>query len=308
MLKVSVIVPVYNHGRYIERTINSILMQKVDFDIEVLIGEDCSNDNSREVLKSMQSYCPHYFHFFYRERNYGAEKNFADLFSRITGDYFVILEGDDYWTYEYKLQKQVDFLEKHPNYVLCSHNTQVVDEDSKDVDTVYPECKDNEYTLYHYRMGQLPGQTASNLYRNYYRIPGFDISLESVPFTAGDRRRAFECVVQGKVYCIQEKWACYRYVSRGSTSFSSMHKQSESMRNRSLNFYKEMIIFAQKHNNEEAILAAEELYFLTFLSDVKRSKRIGKLLLFCKAYSTCKYKLPVLRYMLSKGHRIYRMG
>ncbi len=305
MPKISIIIAVYNHEKYIEQAINSVLEQKTEYELEVFIGEDCSTDKSRDVLMSLESKCPKYFHFIYRDKNLGSTKNFEDLFSRITGDYFIILEGDDYWTYPYKLQKQVNYLETHKEYILCSHNTIVVDEYSNNTDIVYPECKENEYTLYHFRQGLLPGQTATNLYRNYYKMESFDYSLENIPFTAGDRRRAFQCVTQGKVHCVQEKWSAYRYIRNGGSSFSANHKRTKEKTKIAVEYYYSMIEFSKKLGNKEAIVASEELYYLTLLSLIRQNRNIKDIISFLGFFTKCIKPRAVFRYVISKGKKVY---
>lgn len=301
MIKVSVVVAVYNHEKYIEQALYSIMAQKTNFDFEVLIGEDCSTDNTRTILKNIEKKCPSNFQFFYRDENYGSEKNFNDLYERMQGEYFIVLEGDDYWTYEYKLQKQFDFLEKHKDYIACSHNVQVVNDKSEVVQMDYQECKDSEYTIEHFRCGLLPGQTASLFIRNYYKNNLIDYSLQKIPFLAGDMRKAFMLVLQGKIYCIQEKWSCYRFVQNSGSSFSATHKKNIKNLENALNFYFEMIKFAKKLHNSQGILAAEELYFLTLASKIKIEKEKDDLKIFIKRFFCCKNKRYIVKYILKKG-------
>lgn len=300
MVMVSVIVAVYNHEKYIRQAIDSILMQKTTFEIEVLIGEDCSTDSSRLILKELEKKCPEYFHFFYREKNYGAEKNFKDLYRRMKGKYFIVLEGDDYWTYNYKLQKQVDYLEKHEDYIECSHRVSIVDKDSNAIDIEYPDCKKEEYSIHDFMSGILPGQTATNMYRNYYKTNIIDYSLESVPFIAGDKRKAFIVVSQGRVHCIQEKWSCYRYVTDEGSSFSAKHLHNRNIVNQALKFYCEMMRFSKKIKNDDALLASEQLYFMLLLSQVKREKSFFPVKMFLKEFSGCKHKLKILGFAIRK--------
>ena len=91
---VTVVVPVYNHERYIEQAIMSIYNQKTDYKYKVLIGEDKSTDNSREILKKLQKKLPENFIFLYREQNMGIQ-NFYDMYERITTKYYIMLEGSD---------------------------------------------------------------------------------------------------------------------------------------------------------------------------------------------------------------------
>ena len=113
---VTVIVPVYNHENYIEQTLMSIYNQKTDYKYLVYIGEDKSTDNSRKVLMELQKKLPDNFIFLYREKNMGIQ-NFYDMYEKITTKYYIVLEGDDFWCDDNKLQTQVDFLEKNPEYI-----------------------------------------------------------------------------------------------------------------------------------------------------------------------------------------------
>ena len=139
---VSVVIATWNHERYIEKAVRSVLIQNVNFEYEVLIGEDCSPDDTANVLRRMEPQLPDNFHIFYRPVNYGGHKNFQYLFDRAVGKYMIILEGDDYWTYEYKLQKQVDFLESNPEYIAVAHNMKMVDQnDNEKTKHSFLECK-----------------------------------------------------------------------------------------------------------------------------------------------------------------------
>ena len=123
---VTVIVPVYNHENYIEQTLMSIYNQKTDYKYLVYIGEDKSTDNSRKVLMELQKKLPDNFIFLYREKNMGIQ-NFYDMYEKITTKYYIVLEGDDFWCDYNKLQTQVDFLEKNPEYIGVSHWINIVD-------------------------------------------------------------------------------------------------------------------------------------------------------------------------------------
>ena len=96
----TVYVPTYNHENYITKALDSILMQKTKYNFEVLVGEDCSTDSTRAVLKDYESKHPGKFNIFYREKNmYGSSPNNAlDLKLRSRGKYIICLEGDDFLT------------------------------------------------------------------------------------------------------------------------------------------------------------------------------------------------------------------
>ena len=229
MVDLSIIVATYNHERYIRHALSSILDQRVSFTYEVLIGEDNSTDHTKEVLKEMENYLPENFHIFYREVNYGPVKNFKDLYNRSTGRYCIVLEGDDYWIYNDKLQKEFDFLESNPAYIAVAHNTLVVNENETTISVKYPECHKDEYTFDDFEKSILPGQTTTKMVRNYHKfegiIKGGDIDVGNYP---GDQKEAFLLCMNGKVKCIQEKWSAYRLVtSHGSSHMATLHYDRE---------------------------------------------------------------------------------
>ncbi|MCI8417910.1 MAG: glycosyltransferase [Lachnospiraceae bacterium] len=124
---VSIIVPVYNHERYVEQTLKSIINQETTYTYEILIGEDCSPDHSKDVIKGFEKENPEKIRAFYREQNMGGTRNIYELFMVARGRYVAVLEGDDYWIDKYKIQKQVSFLDKHPEYIGVASNFSIID-------------------------------------------------------------------------------------------------------------------------------------------------------------------------------------
>jgi glycosyltransferase involved in cell wall biosynthesis len=133
---VSVRLMVYNHESYVKEAIEGILKQKTDFLVEVVIGDDFSTDRSLEIVREYKNSSN--IHFKILERRIGDEywqnrqrlgrlHNFYNTIENCTGKYIALLDGDDYWTDAYKLQKQVDFLEENQDYVMCSHDAKIID-------------------------------------------------------------------------------------------------------------------------------------------------------------------------------------
>ena len=120
-LKLSVAMITYNHELFIGPAIESALAQKVNFDYEVVIGEDCSTDGTRAVVMDFQRRYPDIIKILLRERNIGGFRNMESTLAACGGQYLAILEGDDYWTRPDKLRKQVDFLDAHPDRAICCH-------------------------------------------------------------------------------------------------------------------------------------------------------------------------------------------
>ena len=109
--KVSVFMITYNHEKYIAEALDSILMQKTDFDFDIVIGEDCSTDATRRIVLEYSRKYPDKIKLLLHNVNVGFISNMMYVLEACTGKYVAMCEGDDYWTDPFKLQKQVDFLE-----------------------------------------------------------------------------------------------------------------------------------------------------------------------------------------------------
>lgn len=267
---VSVIVTTYGHENYIKQALDSILMQKVNFKYEILVGEDCSPDNTRKILEEYKNNYGDKFIMVYRDKNIGWHKNLLDLYTMAKGKYIAYLEGDDFWVCNDKLQTQVDFLENHMEYIATAHNVKVVDKNSIDLKNInYPECKNKIYTFKHYRKGILPGQTASIVRRNKYNDQKLDEKLlNQLPNKMpADRIMIFLLASHGKIYCFQKVMSAYRYVIDSGTSFSAMKKSNKDNDTiMQIEYYKIVTNHTQKYiSNKEAIKTIEAMYFFYIL-------------------------------------------
>lgn len=124
---VSVLMLTYNHENYIREAIEGVLMQKTDFPIELIIGEDCSTDNTRKIVIEYANKFPNIIKAQLHEKNRGMQNNFITIFEEACGKYIALCEGDDYWTDDCKLQKQFDFLEANNDYAICFHKVKVLE-------------------------------------------------------------------------------------------------------------------------------------------------------------------------------------
>ena len=116
---VSICCITYNHEKYIEETIDSFLMQETDFPFEIVIGEDCSTDNTRKIVEKYKEMYPNIIKLIVSENNVGMQANGQRTMEACIGEYMALCEGDDYWTDKNKLQIQKDFLESNPEYIIC---------------------------------------------------------------------------------------------------------------------------------------------------------------------------------------------
>jgi glycosyltransferase involved in cell wall biosynthesis len=103
----------------VSQTIDSILAQQCNFDFEIIIGDDCSKDNARKVLSAYQAKYPEKIKLLFYERNIGLGANWATCVKECCGEYIANCDNDDYWHNPKKLQLQVEFMQKNPNYGLC---------------------------------------------------------------------------------------------------------------------------------------------------------------------------------------------
>ena len=117
-IMVSICCITYNHEKYIADAIEGFLMQETTFPFEIIIGEDCSSDRTREIAIQYKNKYPILIKIITSEINVGATKNFSRTIMAAQGKYIAICEGDDYWTDPQKLQKQVLFLESNHDYAM----------------------------------------------------------------------------------------------------------------------------------------------------------------------------------------------
>ncbi len=117
----------YNHEKYIRSALDSILSQKCSFKFNIVIGEDCSTDNTREILLEYHNKYPEKFKLLLHNENIGAVNNQNETLKACDGKYIAICEGDDYWTDQYKLQNQVDLIEKRLEATMCVALTNILD-------------------------------------------------------------------------------------------------------------------------------------------------------------------------------------
>jgi glycosyltransferase involved in cell wall biosynthesis len=116
----------YNHVFFIRQCLESILTQRVSFDYEIVVGDDASTDGTKEILQQYQRNYPDKFVLLLGDDNQGISANYKRVLQNCHGKYIALCEGDDYWTAKDKLQKQVDFLESHPEYGFVGAYSQLL--------------------------------------------------------------------------------------------------------------------------------------------------------------------------------------
>lgn len=213
--KVSVVMITYNHEKYIEKAINGVFIQKTNFPVELIISNDCSPDNSDEVIKKIISKAPENITVKYtkHEKNLGMIPNFVWSLKQATGKYIALCEGDDYWTEEDKLQTQFNFLENNPNFIAHVHNVNVI---NGSITTPFSSESSRIIAtkeLYNHRKFH----TASIFFLNRDEIfKNFPTNIFS-----GDRLLFLLLSIFGKIYYMDNIFAVYRTDSYGASKIAN---------------------------------------------------------------------------------------
>ena len=126
---VSVHMLAYNHSAYIREAIESVLSQQTEFEFELVIGEDCSQDDTRAICCEYQKKYPDRVRVLWSEKRAGIRENYFRTLSRCRGEFIAFCEGDDYWIDDGRLQRQVDVMRAHPSVGICGARNKVYIQD-----------------------------------------------------------------------------------------------------------------------------------------------------------------------------------
>jgi len=216
---VSVCMITYNHEEYIEEAIQGVLNQNLDFNIEFVIANDASSDKTHIIiLKLAQNTERVSFKYYNHSKNLGMMPNFLFALKKCSGKYIALCEGDDYWTDPLKLKKQVNFMEKNPDYTICFHEVQIYDQVSNAL---------NEENI---TRDVLPTTTILDLARgNYIHTPSvlfqnnIDIPDWFIDSPLGDWTLYMLVVKSGSIHKIDDIMAVYR--QHGESIWSKKSKE-----------------------------------------------------------------------------------
>lgn len=222
---VSICCTTYNHVNYIRQCLDGFVMQKTNFPIEILIHDDASTDGTQDIIRGYEAKYPNIIKPIYQKENQyskGVKVSLVYNYSRAKGKYIALCEGDDYWTDPYKLQKQVDFLESHPDYVMCSHRFDQYYEDGhrleKEKDDTFQGA---DYDLQNLIGGKWLTQTLTVMYRrsalDLKQYERYGMSMDIILF--------YELLKHGKGYCFPEAMGVYRYHNGGVWSEVSQNQR-----------------------------------------------------------------------------------
>jgi len=215
---VSVCVLTYNHANYIRQTLDSILAQDLKQPFEVLIHDDASTDGTVEILKEYEAKYPDVIKPLYETENQFSKseiKNISGIynFPRAQGKYIAMCEGDDYWTDNHKLTRQVQYMEKNPDCTMCFHSALQINSDVVSKNQMRPYTKSQQITPNEIIDKKSGYPTASLLLRAdlMKALPDFYMQAP-----IGDIPMQLTMAAAGYAYYIDEPMCAYRYNAPGS--------------------------------------------------------------------------------------------
>ena len=212
---VSIACITYNHEKYIRQCLDGFVMQRVNFKYEIVIHDDASTDNTATIIRE---YCEKYPHLFVpilqKQNKYVEGKGILApyVYPHCQGKYIALCEGDDYWIDPYKLQKQVDFLEGHPEYSMCFHKAKTLyDDQPEKVSRLFDSIKDRDYTIDELFLDWIV-PTASILYRREFTTA----IKQDCNFMFGDGILVLSMASCGKVHALGDTMSVYRRTKTGA--------------------------------------------------------------------------------------------
>ncbi len=214
-IKVTISCLSFNHSKYIRNTLDGFLMQKTNFKYEVIIHDDASTDGTQDIIKEYQEKYPDIIKPILQTENHyskGIKISKTFIYPIAKGEYIAYCEGDDYWTDENKLQMQVDFLDSHPEYSACCHNTKRYNAKKKRYDGyVSNRKKDCDLNLEDVVMGGGVYQTSSLVLRKEYLFKGY--TFKDMIKGIGDYPLAIALTIHSKIRYFSKVASVYRLFS-----------------------------------------------------------------------------------------------
>ena len=230
-IKLSIVLLTYNHEKYIAQALESILMQKVNFDYEVIVCEDCSTDKTRDIILQYASKFKN-IKLCFSKKNYGVLFTFmTSKYNCSNAKYVALLEGDDYWMDPDKLQQQVDFLDKNENFVGCSHDTEMFyEKEQRKVKMSEGKTIKSVNEISDIIANSFYAHTSSYVWRNIFKETYPKEMCYNQTLT-GDWLLSMLYAKNGKIKYIDKVMTCYRLTGNGIwTRLSEPQRHFNSLR------------------------------------------------------------------------------
>lgn len=226
-MKINIILITYNQAQYIQQVLESILMQEISCEVEIIVADDCSTDNTLEIIKEYKNKSPFTFTYLEKEHNVGYNKNYQQAFVACTGDYVAIMEGDDYWTKANHLQNHIDHLEQHTKASM-SYNRHIRLFEDQDREEIFDWTTDENYefvTTEQLALGNRIGNLSCCVFRGSHiqRLDPKLFDVEIADWMLGMYMGQF-----GPLLYLKDVTSAYRIHDNGQ--WSKMTEQGQSIR------------------------------------------------------------------------------
>lgn len=265
-------------------------MQQCNFSIEIIINDDCSTDGTTEIIREYaEKYPDKIFPVFHEENQWSkGERGIFQkfVFPKARGKYIALCEGDDCWTDPLKLQKQVDFLESHPDYSMCFHKAEVIAENGADAPEIYKYIEEREYSADEILIFKPHVPTASCMMRK-----NVTLSIPCHPdFVVGDILMHASAFENGRVYGMNATMSVYRRHLGGWTYSEESTNFLENMIRHDVAMLK---CYSRKVIKSRYALTSRRFYTL-FKEDLIRRKTIRSIKYLPAILKFCPFSLLVV--------------
>ncbi len=290
---VSVVMITYGHEKYIRQAIEGVLMQEGDFDLELVIANDCSPDNTDAVVQDVLSHHSnaHWIRYVRHEKNIGMMPNFIFALQQAKGKYVALCDGDDYWTDPFKLQKQVAFLEANSDYVIHSSGAKLIKDDILTEESIGfgKESKAFEITDF-YRNNNLVSCTI--MFRNVlHEFPGF---YKKLAFGDWFLYILLMHKTGGKSYRLNENLSAYRI--HNTSAMASLTNETFFSKHFALVIAIKKYLKLKSDNTE--IINGINFYALQYFSLIVRKNIYKAIKIWLENFLHCGIKTPFKQYLV----------
>ncbi|WP_027377056.1 glycosyltransferase [Kaistella palustris] len=280
----SVIIITYNQEKYIRQTVESILAQSCDFDFEIIIGDDCSTDRTRTIIRKLQKKHSKTVRLLLQEKNQGITKNYLSALALCRGKYIAQIAGDDYWNNPLKVQKQVDILKSNPEIGLIYTDVDFYHEETRKTEHAVFKNNPNRHSLsfedHLLKKGFIAPMTW--MYRSELSPLKFsyteDYADESFPYI-------LDLLQHSKVFYLDEVTAVRRVIPESASHQTDIQKNYKYLKG----VFKIQKEYLRKYNAspefEKEVLSGNYIELLPFALQLKDEKFIAETKSFFKENS-----------------------
>ncbi len=272
----------YNHEPFIRQCLEGFVMQKTNFRFEAIVHDDASTDGTADIVREYAAKYPDIIKPILETENQYSKRNGSIgriMDAACKGKYIALCEGDDYWTDPNKLQKQVDFLESHPDYAMCFHNAIIHYEEGDIEDRIFANVENREYRIQELYTKWYSPTASLVLRRSVYDSELHKKFRASKKLVSGDMQLVISTSYCGKMFGFSDVMSVYRVHKGGvSQAFGKVHTAL-------FNHYIEMLHILPKELRPYEKRSVANFFILGF-RDAFRHKPNRDLILVWKAFKT----------------------